>query len=96
MSEPISLTLDHLEEITRSIMTRQNLFPDEPIEMSIGVVLANYGSGYTEIQCVNGEWSGTKNDLRPGDGGIPKCPNGHVMVETSLGKELALVDRAGP
>ena len=43
-----------------------------------------------EGECVGGEWKGTKGDLTPG-GGLPQCPNGHPLLETSTAPRLALV-----
>ena len=99
MSEPIRLGRDEIQEIIESIQWRQDHFTNEELATSIGVVVANYGSGYIEVACFNGEWQGTKNTLRelrrrenPIPAGIPACPNGHPLIEISAGKTLALVD----
>lgn len=60
------------------------------LETCLGLVLMNYGQRYVKVKCVAGEWEGTKGDLEPGPG-IPKCPNGHVLLETSDAPRLALV-----
>ena len=82
------LTVNDYEQIAESIKYRQDTF-EEPFAMSVGVVIANYGSKYTPIACINGEWSGIKADLSS-SGGLPHCPNGHVLLETGPGKELVL------
>ncbi len=58
--------------------------------MSILVVLLNYGDHLTMVSCTAGEWSGVKGDLVP-SAGIPKCPNGHVLVEHRRQMRLGLV-----
>jgi hypothetical protein len=77
--------------IAEMIQHRRDNFTED-FEMSVGVVLLNYGDKYVEVQCVNGEWSGTKGDLIRGPE-LPRCPNGHVLLETSNAPRLALVDQ---
>lgn len=76
--------------IAHSIQTRQQNFPDEEFVMSVGVVLMNYGDRFTSVRCVNGEWAGQKMNLS-GEG-LPKCPNGHVLLESEGRKKLVLVE----
>lgn len=89
-TDPQFLTASDVDHIAESIQYRQTRWPSETFVMSVGVVLMNYGSKHVRVHCINGEWSGTKGDLPPGTG-IPTCPNGHVMVETTEAPRLALV-----
>lgn len=82
--------LDDVEDIILIINKRWEAFPKDGIDMAVAVALMNYGDGFTEVECVNGEWAGIKKDIRPSDG-IPKCPNGHVMLEKPGRWVLALV-----
>jgi len=87
------LTLEQATQIADTIAYRQTHFDGESLETSIMVVLLNTGSKWVSVRCINEEWSGTKGDLVPDPhGGVPKCPNGHVLVETGPGKKLAYVD----
>lgn len=84
------LNVTDIHNIAQLIEYRQSMF-DEEFEMSVGVVLMNYGEREVKVECVNGEWSGLKGELsRSPD--IPKCPNGHVLLETSTAPRLALVE----
>lgn len=85
------LTLDDANEMADAIEYRQGHFENEDLRTSILVVVLNYGSKYTAVSCINGEWQGIKADLMPRDG-VPHCPNGHVLVEVDGGKQLGLVD----
>ena len=75
-----TLRIDDVSDILESLEHRKARFPDEMFSQSLAVVLFNIGDRYTSVQCINGEWSGHKKDLPYGEG-IPKCPNGHVMME---------------
>lgn len=83
------LTVKQVEDITDTIIQRQQRFQEE-LRDSIMVVLFNYGDKFTEVACLDGEWRGMKGDLQPRDG-VPFCPNGHVLLETSRGRRLELV-----
>lgn len=73
------LRLRDVERILEALAVRQDK-AEETLPFSLGVVLFNLGDCFTPITCVNGEWSGVKDDI-PKSGFIPKCPNGHVMTE---------------
>lgn len=89
MTEPVPLTIPDVELIAERIKERQVRF-NEDFVASVGIVLLNFGDRYVTVTCVNGEWSGVKGDLTPREG-IPRCPDGHPLVETSLPPWLALV-----
>lgn len=89
MNNPIHLDVEMAQEIGKAIAHRMSKFT-ETVQFATSVVLLNYGDKYKEVECVRGEWSGVKADLRPTDK-IPTCPNGHPLFE-GLGKRLALVD----
>ena len=92
MSEPI--TIEQAGKIAETVLFRQEKF-DETLEMSMMVVLLNYGNEFVKVVCTQGEWEGIKADLEPGPG-IPACPNGHPLFETSGGKRLGLVEVSTP
>lgn len=90
MSE--KLTMTQAQEIANDIAFRQQQF-SEPVEQSVLVVLLNFGSAYTQVECIRGEWHGTKADLRGQPGTLPHCPNLHPLVEMPDGRKgLGLVD----
>lgn len=93
MTAPRKLGVADIGKITDAIEQRQRRW-GEPLHMSVGVVLLNYGEGSIEVRCTQGEWSGTKADLSGGRG-LPLCPNGHPLFEGSGRQVLALVDEAG-
>jgi hypothetical protein len=82
-----------VEEIYRKIGMRQSMF-DETFVMSLGVVLMNLGDSFVQVECIGGEWSGTKGDLAAQTifpKGIPLCPLKHPLIETSTAPTLALI-----
>lgn len=75
-----ALKVEDLNLIVDKIVKRQELYPNESIKVSVGVVLFNIGDMFAPIHCIKGEWRGIKANLIP-DGDIPKCPNGHVLLQ---------------
>lgn len=85
------LSVGQASEIAIAIIERQRRF-HELLDTSVKVVLLNYGDRFTPVSCVGGEWSGIKDDL-PRSGDLPRCPNGHVLLESDTGrKALGLID----
>ena len=80
-----ALGMDELQAIADKIARRRDLWPDEPIQTSVLVVLCNAGDDRVAVSCIVGEWSGTKADLS-GGGGLPMCPNGHALFESGEGR----------
>lgn len=77
-----ALTIEDIEEILEAVDARQANFPDEPRDMTFMLVMLNIGDRYSEVECVNGEWTGIKKELkRRADGGVPLCPNGHPLLQ---------------
>lgn len=77
-----TLTMADVEQIGGAIKKRQENFPDEPLEMTVALVLLNIGDRYAPVICLEEEWQGLKQDIPKGDGvGVPKCPNGHVLTQ---------------
>lgn len=87
------LGIDDISNIVGKVMVRQEKYEEE-LHWSIGVVLLNYGDGEVEVSCIRGEWKGTKSQL-PHTEGIPRCPSGHPLIETSKAPKLALVYEEG-
>lgn len=89
------LTLKQAAELADAIVWRRSAILGESLFDSVMVVLLNAGDRFTPVSCMAGEWSGLKGDLPRGPG-IPKCPNGHVLMEASSGrKQLGYVDADG-
>lgn len=86
----MGLTIDQAKDIWAKFVVRRERFPNETEEMSMMVVLMNYGDQFTHIHCIHGEWSGTKGMLQPSSG-IPVCPNGHVLLESGNRVRLGFV-----
>lgn len=84
------LSVHDVQEIASSIEERQQRWPDESITMAVGIVLMSYGDRFVHIKCIAGEWEGVKGSL-PRIPGLPKCPNGHPLIETSTAPRLALI-----
>lgn len=74
------IKMEDISMIIEAIVDRQRRFREESLRITIGVVLANIGEGFAPVSCINGEWTGIKADLES-DGDIPKCPNGHVLLQ---------------
>lgn len=77
------LSTDDVELILEKLQTRHKNFPDEPAEMTLGIILLGMGDQFTPVSCVGGEWSGLKEDIpkREDPNELPKCPAGHVLTE---------------
>lgn len=77
------LTINDVEMILEALQLRNNNFPNEPGEMTLGIVLLNIGDRFAPVSCVAGEWEGIKQDIpkseNPED--LPMCPNGHVLTQ---------------
>lgn len=83
------ISVSDINEISEKITRRQEKF-NEDLRTAVGVVLMNYGDGEVRVRCIKKEWSGTKSELEPTDG-IPHCPNGHPLFETSVAPRLGLI-----
>lgn len=86
------LTIQQATEIHEAYQFRRSTF-DESSEMSMAVVLLNYGARFAPVSCIAGEWAGTKEQLQPSHG-VPVCPNGHVLIE-GPGMKLGLIPEDG-
>lgn len=75
-----TLTIDDVNTLIDAINLRQVNFPDEPLAMTIMMILLNIGDRYAPIYCTVCEWSGIKQDLQGGTG-IPTCPLGHPLIQ---------------
>ena len=84
------ITVDQARDLAARYFARRSRFVDEDEETSLLVVLLNFGDHLTAVSCIGGEWSGTKGELRPGNG-IPVCPLGHPLLESDNQVRLALV-----
>ena len=92
-SEGDPFTIADLEMVFNLVKKRRENFPTEDPKMSFGVVLFNLGDRYSPVTCVNGEWSGIKQDLIGGSG-VPQCPNGHVCMQ-GPGLKLGWINEIG-
>ncbi len=78
-------------EISDVIELRQERF-NEPLDVSIKVVMFNYGDGRRIAHCISGDWSGPKTEMDQAPNGLPICPEcGKVATEDAEGWKLALV-----
>lgn len=75
-----AVDFEDLEMISSAVLRRQENFPNEPLAMTIGLVLANIGDRFAPVECINGEWKGFKVEI-VATGDVPTCPNGHVMTQ---------------
>lgn len=69
-----------IELILQAVKTRQENFPDEPLEMTLSLILLHIGARFDPLRCEGKEWRGLKKDILPGIG-EPTCPNGHALVK---------------
>lgn len=87
--EPIDRRM--LDEIWGLIEHRQARFVED-LEISVKVVLANYGDEKRIAHCISGDWSGPKSELAQAAGGLPLCPRCRKpCTEESEGWTLALI-----
>lgn len=85
------LTVDMADEISDLIERRQEKF-DEPLDVSIKVVILNYGDRRRIAHCIRGDWSGPKSELIAAPSGLPLCPQcGKPCTEEALGWRLGLI-----
>lgn len=69
-----------VENIVEAIVIRQEKFPEEPVGVTIALILMNIGDRYSPVECIEQEWTALKKDVPNGEG-VPKCPNGHVLTQ---------------
>jgi len=76
------LSIEDASEIYEAIVKRKENFPDEPLHMTVVLVLLNIGDRYASVACMNEEhgWTGLKKDIPKGEG-LPTCPEGHVLMQ---------------
>lgn len=84
------LSVEQIEALIEVIRLRQFRNRAESTPDSIRVALATAGERYKLVRCINGEFTGMKGEL-PVSQGVPRCPNGHVLLE-DLGLRLGWVD----
>jgi hypothetical protein len=85
------ISVNDIDEIVEKIVHRQEKF-DEDLRIAIGMVLINYGDGEVRVRCTGKEWHGTKSDIQnQNPDGVPLCPSGHPLFETSVAPRLALL-----
>lgn len=75
-----ALRIDDIEMILEAVEARSKNFPEEPVAVTLTIVMLNIGDRFSPVECVNGEWSSLKKDVPKGEG-LPKCPNGHVLTQ---------------
>lgn len=91
MSDYEYLTLKMADEISEVVQLRQVKF-GEPLNVSIKVVVLNYGDGRRVAHCFSGDWSGPKAELDATESGLPICPRcGKPCTEEALGWRLGLI-----
>lgn len=73
-------TTDDFDMVLEAYEQRQRNFPNEPASFTFALVLFNIGDRFTPVECIEQEWAGLKKDVPKSDG-VPKCPNGHVLVQ---------------
>lgn len=78
------LSIKDAQEIFEAVKTRQKNFPDEDLGMTLTLILLNIGDRYATATCIDAKhgWTGLKKDIPRGEG-IPKCPEGHVLTQTT-------------
>jgi len=92
------LTIDQAMALFDKFFQRILKCKNESAKTSFVVVMLNYGDHLTPVSCIAGEWTGTKGEARSqypphiDGGGLPVCPNGHVLTEGATRYRLGLVD----
>ena len=90
------LTGEMAEEIVETIEFRQSHFSGETLRTSTMVVLLNYGDRLTEVECISGDWNGTKADVNVSPRGLPICPlDGRPLLEVKHWR-LGLMEESRP
>lgn len=85
------LGTEELIEIAGKVAYREDAFGEGPFQ-ALSEVLMAYGDRYVKVECTQGEWRGTKGMLVSASGALPKCPNGHTILQTSMPPRLALIE----
>lgn len=86
---------DDFNDLTQAYATRRRNFPNEKIEMSLGLILFNLGERYATVVCDtlhsnNRFWMSLKKDVVVN--GVPVCPMGHRLQVVKKGMRLAWVN----
>lgn len=74
------LNMEDIDMIMEAVHQRQTNFPNEDAVFSFGIVMLNIGNRFAVVTCLEQEWQGLKKDIPKGEG-VPKCPNGHTLME---------------
>jgi hypothetical protein len=85
------LRVEDVADILEIIETRKHNFPEEPLDITLPVVLFNLGDRFAKVWCITCGWSGFKLELPMTYNGVPRCPNGHVMMQ-GKGMRLGWID----
>lgn len=75
-----SLSGPGIEIVIQAVKRRRENFPDEPLEMTLSLILMHIGARFDPLRCEGKEWRGFKKDIKPGLG-PPTCPNGHAIIK---------------
>jgi hypothetical protein len=71
------LTTDDFDMIMDAVLERKQKHPNEPIKLTLYLVMSGIGERFRKIQCVEQEWACFKHE-------VPEsmtCPNNHSLHE---------------
>lgn len=65
--------------VLEAVRERNEKHPDEPMTLTLYLVLTKIGERYRKIQCIEQEFECLKKDIDWDGEGEPTCPNGHSL-----------------
>lgn len=78
-----AFSMRDFDMVMAAVKERQEKDPEEPVSLTLYLVLTGIGERFRKVQCVEQEWECLKSDIPlPEEGGpAPTCPNGHSLHE---------------
>lgn len=74
-----AFSMADFDMVLETLAERQKKHPDEPVELSLYLVLTRIGERFRKVQCVEQEYECLKSEVDMSGEGELTCPNGHSL-----------------
>ncbi len=74
-----AFSMTDFDMVMEAVKERQRKNPEEPIQLTLYLMLTKMGERFRKVQCIEQEWEGYKKDIDWDGESEPKCPNGHSL-----------------